>query len=47
MQFDHWEVMQGNPFEENNKLADTIVSVRKRKGLDVKIPPLEKYNDKL
>ena len=47
MQFDHWEIMQGNPFEENNKLSDTIKSVRKRKGLDVKIPPLEKYNDKL
>lgn len=47
MQFDHWEIMKGNPFDENNKLSDTIKNVRKRKGQDVKHPPLDKYNDKL
>ena len=47
MIFDHWENLQGDPFEEGSKLAETIKAVRKRKGLDLAIPPLDRYLDKL
>jgi elongation factor 2 len=47
MIFDHWENLYGEPFESGNKLGDTIRAVRKRKGLDENVPPLERYYDKL
>jgi elongation factor 2 len=47
MIFDHWENLQGEPFESGNKLGDTIRAVRKRKGLDEDVPPLERYYDRL
>jgi len=45
--FDHWDVMSGTPFEENNKCYDTVVAVRKRKGLSEGVPEQKKYYDKL
>jgi elongation factor 2 len=47
MIFDHWENLQGDPFSTDNKLGETIAAVRKRKGLEVSIPPLDRYLDKL
>ncbi|KAJ3426426.1 eukaryotic translation elongation factor 2a tandem duplicate 1-related [Anaeramoeba flamelloides] len=45
--FHHWETMQGEYFEENGILSDTIKENRLRKGLEATIPPLEKYTDQL
>jgi elongation factor 2 len=47
MIFDHWENLQGDAFSSDNKLSDTIIDVRKRKGLDLSIPSIERYLDKL
>jgi elongation factor 2 len=47
MIFDHWENLQGDPFAGDSKLAETITAVRKRKGLDLAIPPLDRYLDRL
>jgi len=45
--FDHWEPMSGNPMNEGNKANETVLSIRKRKGLAADIPPLDRYLDKL
>ncbi|GMH89916.1 hypothetical protein TL16_g11606, partial [Triparma laevis f. inornata] len=45
--FDHWEPMSGSAIEEGTKANDTVMAVRKRKGLTAEIPPLDRYLDKL
>jgi len=45
--FDHWEPMNGNPYEEGNKCREVVLQVRKRKGLAVDLPELGRYLDKL
>jgi len=45
--FDHWELMSGDPFVEGNKTNETVLAVRKRKGLAADIPELGRYLDKL
>eukprot|EP01098_Paradermamoeba_levis_P007003 TRINITY_DN290_c0_g1_i1.p2 TRINITY_DN290_c0_g1~~TRINITY_DN290_c0_g1_i1.p2 ORF type:complete len:841 (-),score=338.38 TRINITY_DN290_c0_g1_i1:133-2655(-) len=45
--FDHWQVLQGDPFENNSKANATVLGVRKRKGLAPEIPPLDRFLDKL
>ena len=45
--FDHWEPMSGSPFEETTKVAETVLAVRKRKGLVAGVPEQKKYLDKL
>merc|ERR1712127_1029702 len=45
--FDHWEAMSGDPFTEGNKCNETVLAVRKRKGLAAGIPELGRYLDKL
>lgn len=45
--FDHWEAMDGNPFEDGNKVRELVVDTRKRKGLTEELPPLDRYLDKL
>merc|ERR1712226_1539656 len=45
--FDHWEPMSGDPYVEGNKCNETILNVRKRKGLKVEVPPIAQYLDKL
>jgi len=46
--FDHWEPMSGDPYEENgNKTRETILSIRKRKGLSAGVPEISRYLDKL
>merc|ERR1739844_639960 len=44
--FDHWEAMTGSPFEES-KVKETILAVRKRKGLKESVPEISQYLDKL
>jgi len=45
--FDHWEPMSGDPFTAGNKTHETILAVRKRKGLAEGVPEKNKYLDKL
>jgi len=45
--FDHWQVMQGDPFDATSKPGAVVVSARARKGLKEGIPPLDNYLDKL
>ncbi|KAJ3294297.1 Elongation factor 2 [Borealophlyctis nickersoniae] len=44
--FDHWQIMPGSPMEPG-KVGDLIKSIRKRKGMEEAIPPLDRYYDKL
>lgn len=45
--FDHWQVLQGDPFEAATKPAEIVANTRKRKGLKEGIPDLANYLDKL
>ncbi|KAI8588505.1 P-loop containing nucleoside triphosphate hydrolase protein [Geranomyces variabilis] len=44
--FDHWQIMPGSPLEAG-KTKDLVEGIRKRKGLPVEIPGLDRYYDKL
>ncbi|CAF5183817.1 unnamed protein product, partial [Rotaria magnacalcarata] len=45
--FDHWQVMNQDPFDPTSKIRQIVNDIRKRKGLKEGIPPLEDYYDKL
>jgi elongation factor 2 len=45
--FDHWQVMQGNPLDGSSKANQVVLATRKRKGLALEIPPLDRFFDKL
>lgn len=45
--FDHWQALGGNPLEPGTKINDVVLGVRKRKGLEPAIPPLDRFLDKL
>jgi len=45
--FDHWELLNGDPFEAGSKGAQIVENTRKRKGLKVGIPTLDNFIDKL
>jgi len=45
--FDHWQVLQGDPFDKTSKCAQVVETTRKRKGLVPEIPPLDRFFDKL
>jgi elongation factor 2 len=45
--FDHWQALQGNPLENGSKPNQLVLQIRKRKGLNEEIPPLDRYLDKL
>jgi len=45
--FDHWQILQGDPFETTTKAHQAVMGVRKRKGLALEIPPLDRFLDKL
>jgi elongation factor 2 len=47
MSFDHWEIMSGSPHDAGTKCHETVVNVRKRKGLKEGVPELSQYLDKL
>ncbi|KAF9436569.1 Elongation factor 2 [Entomortierella beljakovae] len=44
--FDHWSLMNGVS-NEDPKLMDKVLSIRKRKGLKEEIPPLDRFMDRL
>mmetsp|Transcript_34805 Transcript_34805/g.25141 ORF Transcript_34805/g.25141 Transcript_34805/m.25141 type:complete len:841 (+) Transcript_34805:46-2568(+) len=45
--FDHWQLVMGDPLSEGKLRDDVIAGIRKRKGLSIEIPPLDRYKDKL
>ncbi|CAF1233683.1 unnamed protein product [Rotaria sordida] len=45
--FDHWQIINQDPFDDSTKVRQTINDIRKRKGLKEGIPPLDDYCDKL
>jgi len=45
--FDHWQLLAGDPLEENSKCNQTVTQIRQRKGLPPQIPSLDHYLDKL
>eukprot|EP00744_Colponema_vietnamica_P000022 GILI01000043.1.p1 GENE.GILI01000043.1~~GILI01000043.1.p1 ORF type:complete len:837 (+),score=294.58 GILI01000043.1:104-2614(+) len=45
--FDHWQIVNGDPLEAGSKVNEIVLGIRKRKGLELAIPPLDRYLDKL
>jgi len=45
--FDHWQILQGDPFDPSTKPAQVVAETRKRKGLKEQIPALDNYLDKM
>jgi elongation factor 2 len=48
--FDHWQVLTGDPMApaaKGNKSAEVVAVTRKRKGIPLEIPPLDRFFDKL
>jgi elongation factor 2 len=45
--FDHWKVVQGDPFEKGSKAEEMVLVTRKRKALPEEVPPLDRFLDKL
>ena len=45
--FDHWQILNQDPFDESSKIRQIVNDIRKRKGLKEGIPPLDDYYDKL
>jgi len=45
--FDHWQILQGDPLEANSKAWSVVQGTRKRKGLVLEVPPLDRFLDKL
>jgi len=45
--FDHWQVLAGDPLEDNSKTNAIVLAIRKRKGLGEGVPPLDRFLDKL
>jgi elongation factor 2 len=44
--FDHWEKISGTPYEDN-KAAEIVLGIRKRKGMKEELPSMDYYIDKL
>jgi elongation factor 2 len=45
--FDHWKVLQGDPLEAGGKAQEFCLAARKRKGMQVEMPPLDRFLDRL
>jgi elongation factor 2 len=45
--FDHWKVLPGDPLDPKDKACEVVLGIRKRKGMPVEIPPLDRFLDKL
>jgi len=45
--FDHWQIFNGDPLEVGSKPNEIVLQTRKRKGLALEIPTLDRYLDKL
>jgi elongation factor 2 len=47
MKFDHWAKANGNPFKEGSPAYDTVMAMRKRKGLKEEMPQFMDYYDRI
>jgi len=45
--FDHWKTFQGDPLKSGDVANKVVLAIRKRKGLELEIPPLDRFLDKL
>ena len=45
--FDHWQILPGDPMQENTKPNTIVEDTKKRKGLKPGNPDLGNYLDKL
>jgi elongation factor 2 len=45
--FDHWELMSEDPLKEGTTTNDLVLKIRKRKGIELVVPPLARFLDKL
>jgi elongation factor 2 len=45
--FDHWQQMSDSAIDPKSKVYELVRSIRKRKGLNEDIPPLDRFLDKL
>uniref|UniRef100_A0A667Y678 Eukaryotic translation elongation factor 2 n=1 Tax=Myripristis murdjan TaxID=586833 RepID=A0A667Y678_9TELE len=45
--FDHWQILPGDPYDNNSRPAQIIAENRKRKGLKEGIPALDNFLDKM
>lgn len=45
--FDHWQVVQGDPYDEKSKIREIITGIRARKGLKAAMPDINDYLDKM
>lgn len=43
--FDHWRLVDGDPLVQGYVRDRLIAEIRRRKGLNVNIPPLHRYSD--
>jgi elongation factor 2 len=46
-QFNHWQIIQEDPYDPSTKVHQIVKAIRKRKGLKEELPKFEDYNDKL
>ena len=44
--FDHWELINDDPFDAISKSYEIMMNIRKRKGLKLELPKIEDYIDK-
>ena len=47
MIFSHWQILNGDPFEEGSSAYKIVMDVRERKGLKDEMPTFGDYYDKL
>lgn len=45
--FDHWEILQDDPFNKGGKSEAMVLNIRKRKGRKQEVPNYKEYCDKL
>lgn len=45
--FDHWQVLPGDPLDVATKAGGIVCEIRKRKGMEEKVPALDRFLDKL
>ncbi|KAL0218130.1 hypothetical protein RCL1_008978 [Eukaryota sp. TZLM3-RCL] len=45
--FDHYALVQGDPFEADSKTNAIVTGIRKRKGLEIAIPDISRFFDRL
>jgi len=45
--FDHWEVLNEDPFKKDGKGEKMVIDIRKRKGRKAEVPNYKEFCDKL